>query len=200
MGWLSAVARNEPRRLAARKKFKTLASLYPLFPLILNRQRRVKLSIPDLQRFLVRARKALHLPADSFSVCMVGEREIAKWNRAYRGKALSTDVLSFPATGGGLARGARKSKQGRGKISGQCSDGFFVPPGKSASLPDYLGDVAIAPAVARRNAKRFARTLEDEMCILILHGVLHLMGYDHETDAGQMERRERRLRRSLGLA
>ena len=51
-----------------------------------------------------------------------------------------------------------------------------------------------------RNALRFGRTFEDEMRILILHGILHLMGYDHETDTGQMERRERRLRRALGLA
>ena len=51
--------------------------------------------------------------------------------------------------------------------------------------------------MARNNALRFGRTLEDEMRILILHGILHLMGYDHETDTGQMERRERRLRREL---
>jgi probable rRNA maturation factor len=53
--------------------------------------------------------------------------------------------------------------------------------------------------VARQNARELGRTLDDEMKILILHGLLHLLGYDHETDHGQMERRERRLRRSLGL-
>ena len=63
----------------------------------------------------------------------------------------------------------------------------------------YLGDIAIAPSVARRNAPAFGRTFEKEMRILILHGVLHLMGYDHETDSGQMNRREMRLRRRLGL-
>ena len=62
-----------------------------------------------------------------------------------------------------------------------------------------MGDIAIAPAVARRNAKRFGRTFEDEVRILILHGMLHLMGYDHETDTGEMDSRERRLRRALGL-
>jgi len=170
--------------------------------LILNRQRRVKLSIPELQKFLVRAREALRLSADSFTVCLVGETEIAEWNRAYRGKARPTDVLSFPAAGGGLkrGRGARERRKGRGKIPRIGADGLFVPPGEGVLMPHYLGDVAIAPAVARRNAKRFGRTLEDEMRILILHGMLHLMGFDHETDAGQMERRERRLRRSLGLA
>ena len=70
----------------------------------------------------------------------------------------------------------------------------------SRSSASYLGDIAIAPAVARRNARRFGRTFDDEMRILILHGMLHLMGYDHETDTGQMDRREKRLRRALGLA
>ncbi len=63
-----------------------------------------------------------------------------------------------------------------------------------------MGDIAIAPSVARRNALRFGRTFDQEIRILILHGVLHLMGYDHESDSGQMERRENRLRRELGLA
>ena len=64
---------------------------------------------------------------------------------------------------------------------------------------DYLGDIAIAPEVARHNAEAFGRTFGDEMRILILHGILHLMGYDHETDTGQMERREQSLRRTLRL-
>lgn len=68
------------------------------------------------------------------------------------------------------------------------------------SLTSYLGDIAIAPAVARRNARLDGRTLDQELRILILHGILHLMGYDHETDTGQMDRREKRLRRSLRIA
>jgi rRNA maturation RNase YbeY len=71
---------------------------------------------------------------------------------------------------------------------------------KSLSDDFYLGDIAIAPAVARTNANRFGRTFKTEMRILILHGILHLMGYDHETDQGQMDQREGRLRRELGLA
>jgi len=51
----------------------------------------------------------------------------------------------------------------------------------------------------RGETRAASATLEDEMRILILHGILHLMGYDHETDDGQMERREQRLRRALGL-
>lgn len=140
--------------------------------MIQNRQRRVRVPLAELETFLSRARRALRLPADSFTVCLVTDAEIAHWNRTYRGKRGPTDVLSFPAD----------SKR----------------PGR-LPLP-YLGDIAIAPAVALRNARRFGREAGDEMRILLLHGMLHLMGYDHETDNGQMDRRERQLRRKLGLA
>ena len=72
---------------------------------------------------------------------------------------------------------------------------------KGALAPEAhsLGDIAISPATARRNAKKFGRTFPSELQILILHGVLHLLGYDHETDNGQMTRIENRLRRKLGL-
>ena len=123
------------------------------------------------------------MPAGSFSVCLVTNAQIARWNRAYRGKSGPTDVLSFPAE---LTRKPRhKSSRASGN---QPANG------------DYLGDIAIAPAVARRNALRFGRTFEEEMRILVLHGMLHLMGYDHETDRGQMDRREQKVRRELGLA
>lgn len=73
-----------------------------------------------------------------------------------------------------------------------------------ASVPevssDFLGDIAISPETARRNAKKYNRTLARELQILILHGVLHLLGYDHETDGGLMTRIENKLRRKLGLS
>jgi len=62
------------------------------------------------------------------------------------------------------------------------------------------GDIAISPAAARRNARSLGRAVSAELRVLILHGVLHLAGYDHETDQGQMDRRERHLRRRLGIA
>ncbi|MGQ9633867.1 MAG: rRNA maturation RNase YbeY [Bryobacteraceae bacterium] len=66
--------------------------------------------------------------------------------------------------------------------------------------PDgYLGEIAISVDRARAQAWRLGHTLADELKILMLHGLLHLMGMDHETDTGQMARRERRLRRQLGL-
>lgn len=64
----------------------------------------------------------------------------------------------------------------------------------------YLGDVVISAETARRNARRAGRRFQDELRVLILHGVLHLLGYDHEADRGEMNRLEHRLRRSLQLA
>ena len=154
---------------------------------ILNRQHAHHVPLRQLQDFLARARRKLRLPPGSLTVCLVTNAEIARWNRAYRHKDGPTDVLSFPAEDEPPPRAHRKSPRPISRIAPGSPNG-------------YLGDIAIAPAVARRNALRFGRTFSQEMRILILHGILHLMGYDHETDTGQMERRERRLRRELGLA
>ncbi|MDE3109435.1 MAG: rRNA maturation RNase YbeY [Acidobacteriota bacterium] len=131
---------------------------------------------------MTRARRALRLPPGSLTACFVTNTEIAGWNRAYRHKSGPTDVLSFP------------SDEETASLTGK------LPRRTARSNGVYLGDIAIAPAVARRNARRFGRTFSQELRILILHGMLHLMGYDHETDTGQMDRRERLLRRRLGLA
>lgn len=153
---------------------------------ILNRQSSIRVSVRQFEEFLARAHRRLRLPAGSLTVCLVTDAEIAKWNRAYRHKGGPTDVLSFPAGDEPPRRRPLEPERGARRIH-------------RASPNRYLGDIAIAPAVARRNAFRFGRTFSQEMRILILHGMLHLMGYDHETDAGQMDRRERRLRRELGL-
>lgn len=63
----------------------------------------------------------------------------------------------------------------------------------------FLGDIAISVQTARRNARREGHSLLEEVKLLVLHGLLHLLGYDHETDSGQMTRKELRLRRRLGL-
>jgi probable rRNA maturation factor len=62
-----------------------------------------------------------------------------------------------------------------------------------------LGEMAISAARARAQAAAFSHSLEEEICILMLHGLLHLLGMDHETDRGQMKRAEARWRRRLGL-
>jgi len=153
--------------------------------MIVNRQRRVRVSIQPLERFLGRLLHRLRLPAGALTICLVNNNEIARWNSKYRGKNRPTDVLSFPSNNSG--KPGRNGQRRRVAIA-SSSDG-----------PHYLGDIAIAPAIARANAGQFGRSFEDEMRILILHGTLHLMGYDHETDSGQMERFESRLRRELGL-
>jgi probable rRNA maturation factor len=155
--------------------------------MILNRQRQVRVSVSSLEKFLARAQRRLRLPTDSLSIALVSNSAIARWNGSYRGKNRPTDVLSFPAESAPSKRRVPKST-------------VWPKPGKSAAEDAYLGDIAIAPAVARDNASRLGRTFDAEMRILILHGILHLIGYDHETDTGQMERRERVLRRDLGLA
>jgi probable rRNA maturation factor len=151
--------------------------------MIVNRQRQIRIPLTKLRSFLSRARKTLRLREESFGVSLVTEAQMARWNRVYRGKSGPTDVLSFPVEIMPKKRGPKIQRLG---VNGFATD-------------NYLGDIAIAPAVARRNARRFGRTFEQEMHILVLHGMLHLMGYDHETDTGQMELRERKLRRSLGL-
>ncbi|MBI2821730.1 MAG: rRNA maturation RNase YbeY [Acidobacteria bacterium] len=67
--------------------------------------------------------------------------------------------------------------------------------GESAEREGYAGDIAICPAVAAKNSRCLARELK----ILVLHGILHLRGYDHESDEGEMHRLELKLRRRLGL-
>jgi probable rRNA maturation factor len=73
---------------------------------------------------------------------------------------------------------------------------FPSPSGKSQTV---AGDIAISADIAATNAKRLGHSVADELKILILHGVLHLAGYDHETDNGRMARKERKLRRELRL-
>jgi probable rRNA maturation factor len=148
---------------------------------IQNHQRGVRIAVASLERFCDKASRELQLPPESFAVSLVTPAKIARWNGAYRAKPRPTDVLSFPAD----SQNARNARNGR--------------PRARFRREEYLGDIAIAPLVAKRNAVQFKRTLDQEMRILLLHGILHLIGYDHETDTGQMERRERRLRRKLGL-
>jgi probable rRNA maturation factor len=155
--------------------------------MILNRQREVRVSISPLEKFLARAQTRLRLPKGSLTVALVSKPAIARWNAGYRGKNRPTDVLSFPAESETPKRRTRQARRPSKRLD-------------SASDELYFGDIAIAPAVVRENAARLGRTFDAEMRILILHGILHLIGYDHETDTGQMERRERILRRDLGLS
>jgi probable rRNA maturation factor len=166
--------------------------------MILNRQRRVRVRPAVLEEFLDRVRRTVGAPDESVSICLVSDAAMAQMNRQYRGKHGPTDVLSFPANR--MERRERKERiqknQRRLRASSSSSSSSFP---SSPSSTSFLGDIAISPETARRNAGRFGRRLEDELRILILHGVLHLLGYDHEADQGEMERLERRLRRKLRI-
>lgn len=133
-----------------------------------------------LSAFTRRAKAELGLHPRSMAIRLVSDAEMARWNGTYRRKKGTTDVLSFPA------EERRKPRSLRRQLK-KMRDA-------------QLGDIAISPLVASRNAKLFDRTLTEEIQILILHGILHLLGYDHETDRGEMGRVEMRLRRRLGIA
>lgn len=154
--------------------------------MVINCQKRVPVKIRSLDVFCRRAASALRLNANAATVCLVSDAQIAAWNRAYRGKPKPTDVLSFPVA----------AQNGHRKGSRRFPCAFKPAPCRENR---YIGDIAIAPAVARRNARAFGHSFESELRILALHGLLHLMGYDHETDNGAMERLEARLRRKLRL-
>jgi probable rRNA maturation factor len=153
--------------------------------MILNRQRAVRVARRPLEVFLARVKQALGLAAADVSICFVSDTEMARMNEAFRKKKGPTDVLSFPAMHRRAPVPLAQSRR-PGRV-------------RKAKAEVFLVDIAISPATARRNAEKLGRTLASELRVLILHGVLHLLGYDHETDRGQMNRVEGRLRRRLGL-
>jgi probable rRNA maturation factor len=148
--------------------------------MILNRQRSVRLARRPLELFLRRVRRELGLGEADVTICLVSDAKIARMNEAFRKKKGPTDVLSFPAV-----RRRRPMPLRAGSLA--------------TAVPE-LGDIAISAATARRNAKRHGRSLPSELKILMLHGILHLLGYDHEADRGEMDRIENRLRKRLELA
>lgn len=128
-----------------------------------------RLSKPALERFLRRARRAARLNG-TVNVLVTSSAALRAMNRQFLGKNKPTDVLSFPPAETGL-RSARA----------------------------FAGDVAISADIARENAGRLGHFVADEIKVLALHGVLHLAGFDHERDNGEMSRKELQLRRQLKL-
>jgi len=127
------------------------------------------------------------------TIVFVSDPRMRALNRTYRGKAYATDVLSF----GGDADPRRARVGGAGRTGGRGRKRFPIKPIQPI-LPD-LGDIVIARGVARRQARAAGHPELDELRLLALHGLLHLLGYDHERDNGRMRRVERRLRRTGGL-
>ncbi len=166
--------------------------------MIVNRQRRVAIAMKPLADFCQRVRSELRFPENGVTVCLISDALMAQLNHTFRGKNTSTDVLSFPAMSLPPKRSARKASTNGAKgprLNSECNREHNT----GHDSCSYVGDIAISPETAQRNARRSSRALTAELRILILHGMIHLAGYDHETDAGQMEKFERRLRRRFGL-
>lgn len=151
--------------------------------MILNQQHEVRVELGPLESFLRRVQRELGFEPSDVTVCLVSDRAMARLNQNFRGRKGPTDVLSFP----NVARRKHPRLRRRRRIGNSVRH-------------EYLGDIAISPKTARRYAEKLERPLSSELRVLILHGVLHLLGYDHEADHGQMERIEQGLRKRFGLA
>jgi probable rRNA maturation factor len=138
---------------------------------IVNRQRKRKIDLKPLRSFASTALVAMGKDRHDATIAFVSNRQMRQLNERFRGLNKTTDVLSFPA-------------------GSETFENFSTL---------NLGDVAIAVEQAEQQAGANGLTLEQEISQLILHGLLHLCGYDHETDDGEMNRLELRLRRQLGI-
>jgi len=118
------------------------------------------------------------------SLIFADESTIADLNQQFMGQEGPTDVLSFPI-------------DGEPEPSGRVPDAGGSGPGEPSfeEIPQLIGDVVICPAVAARNAIEHEVSFENEVALLVVHGVLHLLGWDHAVDeeAERMEAREREL-------
>jgi len=110
------------------------------------------------------------------TVALISDARMRTLNRSYRGKDYATDVLSFPVSASSAEPAAPRDEAA------------------------YLGDIVIATGVAQHQAEQVGHPVSVELKVLALHGLLHLLGYDHETDSGEMARVESMLRRKAGLA
>jgi probable rRNA maturation factor len=128
------------------------------------------LSVSTLESFVLRARKAAGLRTP-VDVLVTSSAAIRRLNRQFRNQNKATDVLSFPSE----------------------------PDAQNRQRSRLAGDVAISADLARQNCARLGHPVAQEIKILVLHGILHLAGFDHERDNGRMARREAELRRALKL-
>ena len=138
---------------------------------VVNRQRRMKIDSGRWRDMSTRALNAIGRGDAGASIAFVSDRRMRALNRSFRGLDKTTDVLSFPA-------------------------GFDQFANDSVTS---LGDIAISVERAEIQAAENGSSLDREIAQLVLHGLLHLCGYDHETDNGEMNRLELRLRRRLGI-
>jgi probable rRNA maturation factor len=138
---------------------------------VVNRQRKVRVDYARWRLFVERALKVVPAKGAGVTVAFVSDRAMRELNRRWRGKSGTTDVLSFPS----------------GQEEFERAEGLT------------LGDVVVSVEQAERQAAEHGLDFEGEVAQLILHGLLHLCGYDHETDSGEMNALELTLRRRLGI-
>ena len=124
-----------------------------------------------LNRFVLRARKAVGVPGQ-VNLLVTSSAAVRALNRQFRRQNKATDVLSFP---------------------------FTSPTPESRTRPKLAGEIAISADIALQNSARLGHPVAQEIKILALHGILHLAGFDHERDNGEMARKEATLRRALRL-
>ena len=138
---------------------------------VLNRQRRHKVNAKRWREFAAGALKVIGARDRDATIVFVADAAIRKLNRQFRGKDSATDVLSFPAQ----------------------AESF------EANAEPTLGEIVISLDRAQAQAKENGLTTVNEVEQLILHGLLHLCGHDHEKDKGEMNRLEFKLRKKLGI-
>lgn len=122
--------------------------------------------------------------AAEISIFFVDSDTIAELNSEHMGKTGPTDVLAFPLDGVEVLE-----SQGPGAISKGPARPHFDPD----DIPTMLGDVLLCPSVAAQQAPSHAGTLDDEIALLLVHGILHVLGYDHDADdtTARMRQREK---------
>jgi probable rRNA maturation factor len=126
------------------------------------------------------------------SLLFVDRPTIAELNEKFLGGSGPTDVLAFPMDDDLVLPGRQPDQGGRGPGA----------PSEGGEPPTLIGDVVVCPAVAQAQAPEHGATLDDELALLVVHGTLHLFGYDHAEpdDAERMQRRERELLSSFAVA
>ena len=158
--------------------------------MIVNLQRKVKLETKQFTAFVDSLPGLVKEAAGgSFSVAFISDRRMKELNAFFRGKTTTTDVLSFPPEADEFVQSAGLSPSA---VEDERAEALTLD-------ANYLGDIVISAEQAERQAAENGLTLDNEIKQLILHGLLHLCGYDHEIDDGEMNKIELRLRRKLKI-
>jgi probable rRNA maturation factor len=164
--------------------------------MILNQQHRYPLRLSVLNAYVRDLKRRLKLGRCDWNICFMDDDGIRRFNAAFRGKDYATDVLSFRWDETPRPRRAARGAKPQRRVSPRAQKSSRA----EAELAGFLGDIVISVEAARRNAQDEGHSTLNEIRWLILHGVLHLLGYDHEHDNGEMTGFELALREQMTLA